>query len=170
MCKYIAHSKGFLHSPVFLPCWVTCVTCPSLFSPATSFLSCHGLYASFPTLSSYVCSFAPLVSLRGQVVPLVSLCWGSRHSFLLCRSPQLVSSLLVPSVLQHGEDLLSSQILTCLIPSSSFPLILFYHGDKSEALQRVSVMIPRWETGKGKEILSLMVLSFFLIWRQLLRH
>lgn len=74
------------------------------------------------------------LSLRGQVVPLVSPCQSSRHSFLLCRGPQIISSLLMPSILQHGEDLLSSQILTCLIPSSTFPLILFYHRDNSEAM------------------------------------
>lgn len=77
-----------------------------------------------------------------------------------CAGAQLISSLAVPSILQRGEDLSSSQILTCLIPSSSFPFILFCHGDKSEALQKVSVMIPRWETGKGKEILTLVVLWF----------
>lgn len=143
VCKCTAHSKDFLYSCVFLPCWAICVTGPSLFSAVTLFPSCHSPCASFHTLSFYICSFSPLVSFRDQVVSSVSLCWGSRHSFLLFRGPQLVSSLLVPSILQCGNDLLFSQVLTCLIPSFSFPLILFHHGDKSEALERVSVTVPR---------------------------
>lgn len=65
VCKCIAHWKGFLHLCTFLPCWATCVRCPSLLGCMTLFPSCHRLCASFCTLSSYVCSFVPLVSLRG---------------------------------------------------------------------------------------------------------
>lgn len=122
VCECTAHSKDFLHSCVFLPCWAICVTCPSLFSALTLFPSCHRLCASFHALFSYVCSFSPLVSFRDQVVSSPSLCWGSRHSFLLSRGPQLISSPLVPSILQRGKGVLSSQILNLPYAIFLFPL------------------------------------------------
>lgn len=110
-------------------------TCPCT---VTWFPSCHGPCASFCTFASSVCSFAPLVSLRSQVVPLSVP--GLLGFLPFVRGPQLLFQLLVPSI-PHGEDLLSFQVLTCLIPISSF---LFYHGDQSGVLQRVGVRIPRF--------------------------
>lgn len=67
--------KGFLPFLCFPALLSNLHFLPVSFS-STLFPSCHGLCASFCTLSSYACSFAPLVSLRGQFIPLVSLNQG----------------------------------------------------------------------------------------------